>query len=408
MTSADPFWRVVRPDKWPDPPTRFSYSALKEIETCARRWALTRGDYSASLGRKGYPRKPREGTLAGEVAHLALQKIATALQTAGCMGPDDPAVVAALRGLGGLSAVLESCTGEVMGDAATNPRAAHRMEHLRSDLMRRLPELRHIVQGALQRIFGVTPSMVPIDRWEKGSGQGSKREALQPGFHAEVELAPHQLSWVGWADVIKLTAESCEIIDYKTGAKDPAHFEQLRIYALLWLRDEELNPEALPATNLTVVYPGTIYTVPPPSPSEIKDLESELKRRADAGRAALRGRPPRASVGADACRFCNVKHLCDDYWTPRGQQLVREASWPAVRSVQVEVLQPRGARSWLVVVHLDPYLAAGTRALLTAQEMLSLQEGHSIRLVDAWIQDRTEDGLPAIRLGSNSEIYRLP
>ncbi len=407
MTSADPFWRVVRPDKWPDPPTRFSYSALKEIETCPRRWALARGDYSASLGRKGYPRKPRKGTLAGEVAHLALQKIAMALQAAGCVGPDDPAVVAALRGLGGLSAVLESCAVEVMGAAASNPRVAHRMEHLRSDLIRRLPELRHVVQGALQRIFGVTPPIVPIHRWETRSAEGSKREALQPGFHAEVELAPRQLPWVGWADVIKLTAESCEIIDYKTGVEEPAHFEQLRIYALLWLRDEELNPERRPATNLTVVYPGTTYTVAPPSPSEIKDLEDELERRADTGRAALLGRPPRASVGADACRFCDVKHLCDDYWTPLGQQLVREASLPAVRSVQVEVLEPRGAHSWTVVVDLDPYLAAGTRALLTAQEMLSLKEGHSIRLVDAWIPDQTEDGLPAIRLGSNSEIYRL-
>jgi hypothetical protein len=228
-----------------------------------------------------------------------------------------------------------------------------------------------------------------------------------PGFHTEVRLAPSQLPWEGHADVIKITSESCEIMDYKTGAADPDHLEQLRIYAYLWLHDEEVNPAAEPATSLTIVYPGAAYSVEPPSPAAMEELGKELEQRANRGQAALSQRPPAALVGTDACRFCDVKHLCEDYWSPYGQELIHEASVPTMRSVQVEVLQSRGPRSWMTVVNADPYLPAGTHALLTTQDPIDVRPGGQLRLIDVWISSPSEEGQYALRLVSGSEVYYL-
>ena len=399
------FWKVVEPDAWPSPPTRLSYSTLRGIEACPRRWALDRGDYTESLGVRGYPRRPRMGTLAGETAHHALQIVAEALHDAGCTSPEDPGVVGVLRALGGLSAVLNSCADDVIARFAANPRAAHRIPQIRVDLVRRLPELRRTVQGTLQRMFGVTAPPASAAGQMEPSAEESKRSALGPGFHAEVELAPAGLGWVGVADAIKIARHTCEIVDYKTGEEDPDHSEQVRIYAFLWALDGEINPERRLATDLTVVYPGTTRFVPAPSGPELDELEIELHRRADSARAALGYQPPRAEVSAANCRFCDVKHLCGEYWTREGQESVREGQAPSLQSLQVEILEPLSIRAWRVAVDLNPHLQGGTVALLLAQEAMSWQGGEQLRLVDAYLKESVEDHLHVIHLGSSSEAY---
>lgn len=398
------FWTVVEPDSWPSAPIRMSYSTLRGIEACPRRWGLGRSEYTGSMGMSGYPRRLRIGSLAGEVAHLTLRRAAEALHRAGCISPEDPSVVSALRDLGGLSAVLESCAEDVIGRLAANPRAAHRITQFQVDLVRRLPELRQVVQGTLQRMFGVTVSPASADQ-PSPLAEGAKRSALGLGFHAEVELAPAGLDWVGVADAIKVGPQTCEIIDYKTGEEDPGHSEQLRIYALLWARDGKINPEARLATDLTVAYPGTARIVPAPSGSELDELETELRRRADSARAALQHQPPAAEVSAANCRFCDVKQLCGEYWTPEGQESISDDAALSPRCLQVEILEPLGVRAWRVAVDVDPLLEPGTLALLVAQEAMSWERGARVRLLDVHLEEPAEDRLHVIHLGPSAEAY---
>jgi hypothetical protein len=193
----------------------------------------------------------------------------------------------------------------------------------------------------------------------------------------------------------------------RRGVADPDHPEQLRIYAYLWLHDEVVNPRAQPATSLTIVYPGTSRAIEPPSPTAMEELGKELEQRANRGRTVLSQRPPTALVGVDACRFCDVKHLCEDYWSPHGQELMREASAPTMRSAQVEVLQSRGPQSWMIAVKADPYLPVGTRALLTAQDSIDVRAGAQLRLIDVWVASSPEDGQYSLHLVSGSEVYYL-
>ena len=401
MTESSKFWKVVTPDRWPSPPERFSYSNATELEACARRWSLSHADYSSSIGRSGYPQRPRKATLLGQVSHMALQAITDSLQAVGCMGPQDPGVVLALKGLGGISRVVERQGEDLLDQLATNPRAEPIMDRLRLDLHRGLPAIRQVVQGSLQRIFGI--SETPNGREKHPSGMG--RQPLQSGFHSEVMLAPAALPWVGWADAIKLSSEACEILDYKTGGEDPRHVEQLRIYALLWARDEQLNPHGRLATHLTIVYSGTTRPVEIPDTAALTNLERELRSRESAVKRTLTTEPPPASVSADNCRYCAVKHLCHDHWTQDARQFLQDGE-ASLRSLQIEIIKAVGIRSWEAVVEVDPYLEAGRQVLVLTHKPMSLQKGMKLRLIDARVDSAEEPAL--VHLFSTSELYVLP
>src|SRR5207248_340242 len=85
VVTATSFWRVVEPARWPAAPERLSHSTVLDIETCARRWALAHADYTDTLGLTRYPSRFRRRTMAGQVTHLALQRIADCLREAGCV-----------------------------------------------------------------------------------------------------------------------------------------------------------------------------------------------------------------------------------------------------------------------------------------------------------------------------------
>jgi hypothetical protein len=212
---------------------------------------------------------------------------------------------------------------------------------------------------------------------------------------------------MGVADAIKIAPETCEIIDYKTGEEDAGHFEQLRIYALLWARDSDINPEGRTATNLTVVYPGRARFVPAPSRAELDELENELRSRSSLARAALQHQPPRAQVSVANCRFCDVKQLCGAYWTTEGQESARDGPAAPVRCLQVEILEQLGVRAWRVAVELDPLLEPGTLALLVAQEAMTWERGARLRLLDVHLEEPAEDHLHIVHLGSSAEAYLL-
>ena len=135
-----------QPSAWPEPPTMWSPSSLRDVEVCPRRWALRRATYEA-FGEGGFPRRPSAPTLAGTVVHAVIERILEALGAAGCATTHDPKVVTVLRELGGLSALVEAATTETLADARRSPRFALIAERVEADLARR--DLRGEVQTSL-------------------------------------------------------------------------------------------------------------------------------------------------------------------------------------------------------------------------------------------------------------------
>ena len=85
----------------PEPPDYWSYSTLKEIESCARRYVLGHASYTNLWKGKGYPQQPHPAALFGDVVHDSLERIIKALAQAGCTSYNSAEATAALRELGG-------------------------------------------------------------------------------------------------------------------------------------------------------------------------------------------------------------------------------------------------------------------------------------------------------------------
>jgi PD-(D/E)XK nuclease superfamily len=335
----------------------------------------------------------------GRVAHRALDRITQAVNRSGASGPE--ATVAQLRVLGGLTRVIDNCVTDELAQLDGNPRARSRTAALDAALRQRVSELRLLVQSALNIALKVGEAH---EVYERPIGQ---RAALGLGYHPEVELAPQDLAWVGYADAIRLTPDSCEIIDYKTGTPSASHEEQLRLYALLWARDAVVNPISRLADRLLVVYPGRTHELPAPNAIELAALEAHLVERGHAAITALEEVPPRAVVSPEGCRFCDVKQLCSGYWTTQGQALMREPTIPEYRSLQAVVEGRIGDSTVTIVVELDPYLTPGTRALLARVEASECVPGQRLRLMDVRVTLDPEDNQPLISYGRQSELFRV-
>jgi hypothetical protein len=111
---------------------------------------------------------------------------------------------------------------------------------------------------------------------DQGSARKKRSGSLTAGVFAEIELRATQAGWKGKVDLLVISPDACEIVDFKTGAQDEQHRFQIRVYALLWSRDNELNPSGRLATRLILRYSGADVDVVPPTRAELDDLEREV------------------------------------------------------------------------------------------------------------------------------------
>ena len=384
---------------WPALPTFWSYSSLRDAEECPRRWALGRATYPGIWDRPGYPPRPILPALVGDVVHGSLDVILRALHERGCASISDPSAVEVIRDLGGYSPLIERLINGQMERLDANPRMARRVASLRTTLRSRVPEIRRRVQATISRATLMPPSTgVP----STADAATAIRAALGQGSHPEVRLEAPELRLVGRADLITIADDRCAIIDYKTGASDEHHAEQLRMYALLWVRDAKLNPGRLPVTTLTLSYATHDEQVDPLEPAELEALAEELVGRIGNVEGELRLRPPPARPAEPMCRFCTVRHLCEDYWS----WIVGAGTATVSRDFvdeQGTIVSQNGPRSWLIEVQ-----PRRSRILLrTPTEDPGFKVGDTIRLLDVLLAHDEDSGDAAITITQASELFQL-
>lgn len=402
MNEESKFWRVVGPDQWPEPPERLSPSSAHEIEACPRRWSLRRADYRSSIGQVGYPERANPAAVAGLAAHLALERLTGALE--GMHPSNGAAVTSILKGLGGISAILQRAADEVLGGFAENPRGLSHLGDLRLNVARRIPALRALLQAVLQQIFVATNELHPTA--VGGKPRSVARAPLGQGYHPEVELRPRDLDWVGRVDALRIDELGCEIIDYKTGERAAKHNDQLRTYAVLWALDGDINPGNLPVTQLSLIYPSGGVAVDVPTLGEIPSLVAELRERGTAIVTALRNTPPTAIVAPPNCEACDVRHLCDSYWSLAGQTTLALGAVPRWRTVEMTVRSTRGPHSYDVVIDREPHIPSGTPSIIIGSSLPHLRSGSRVRALDVLVDDET-DGPPLIQYLASSELFQL-
>jgi hypothetical protein len=411
--SNSTIWHMLRLSKWPEAPLWMSFSTLSELETCPRRWALSAAEYPGLWKSRGYPKFPQPMALEGTVVHLALQKITVALADRGCPSLLDDSAISTLRDLGGYTTIIQNCIERALQPYQENPRAAPILDGTRSRLMAQVPALRARVQSLSCRIH--LESHAVKSRDSGTHAQSDSRHQLSHGSYAEVGLQATDLGWLGNADLITISTSGCEIRDFKTGSPKQQHESQLQIYALLWARDQALNPSGRIANRLVLSYDERDVEIQAPGADNLRSLEKGLTERTAAALATLRADPPEARPSPDSCMNCSVRHLCEDYWQwHRRQGMDSGLLKRQFTDLQIKLARCHGATSWEGVVESPLGLKAdGSLLLRTSNLQLDLHPGQRLRLLNVRVtlpdEEFKKDERPPVvaSMSANTEMFLL-
>lgn len=400
-TSVRSCWGV-----WPSRPAIWSYSSLKDMETCPRRWMLSRADYPDLWTGHGYPPAPAMAALFGDVVHATLEAVVAALVAAGCPSTGDAQAVGVLRGLGGFTAVVEQALAARLSRLVGNPRlSAARSQAYRRTLTDKLPDARLRVQTILSgtELPPMAQTALTGPRHNDGGPRPSSRPAVGLGAHPEVELIAENLRLRGRVDLLTVGPDNIQITDYKTGDDDPSHLSQMLTYALLWDLDHQANPTRRAATELSIEYPAHRVSIPAPAANQLRVNEAEIAGRIAAADAEVAKPLPEARPGPETCRFCQVRQLCDDYW----QQVVPDPS--AVRvddwiDFEGVLTAPVGNLGWSVSRH--PGAGPDVLLRMIAPEG-ELRVGDRIRALSVRRDQHPDSGAVEVAMSVHSEIFVL-
>jgi hypothetical protein len=277
--------------------------------------------------------------LFGDVVHDSLEVIVRALTNHGCTSASGPEAIAVLKDLGGYSEVAKAMLAKRLTKLDGNPRlAGGGRERLQDQLEHRIPEAREEIQHYLQRM-----TLAPRQGSGSGSGGGIPRHVRDVGSHPEATLQADELRIWGRIDLLTVGSTQVDITDYKTGAEDESHLDQLRFYAVLWDRDSVSNPGRAPVGTLTASYPSREVTIDAPDTAQLQTLIDALKTRVASADDLASSDKPSAKPG-DYCGFCSVRHLCSAYWsnTPDPATLKRGAWF----DFEGTVVERNGIKSW--------------------------------------------------------------
>ncbi|KAF0834369.1 PD-(D/E)XK nuclease superfamily protein [Ornithinibacter aureus] len=381
----------------PDVPALWSYSSLKAVETCPRRYVLSRATYTDLWDRTGYPEVPSPAALFGDVVHDSLEAIVRALAAQGCTSASGPEAISVLRELGGYSEVAKAMLAKRLARLDDNPRlAGGGRERLQDQLEHRIPEAREEVQHYLHR-------MTLVPRQSAGSGPNSRgaspRYARGVGSHPEATLQADELRAWGRIDLLTVRPVQVDITDYKTGAEDESHFDQLRFYAVLWDQDNVSNSSRTPLGTLTASYPSREVTIEAPDAAQVQTLAQQLSARVTTADELVQSDEPAARPG-DHCAFCAVRPLCTAYWptTPEPASLKR-GSW---FDFEGTVVERNGIKSWWLH-DLGP--RKGPLLLRTTSAHHAFEPGQRLRLLGLRRDEDPDSEVAVAVLAQTSEVF---
>lgn len=392
---------------WPQTPSRWSYSSLKAVEACPSQWMLSRADYPGIWGRHGYPAMPVVPAIFGNVVHGVVELLARELGVAGVTSPDTSEVVGVLGPLGGWRAIVLDAIERELAQLGGNPRVStERVDRLRNELIRRAPEAADRVKVFLGR--GGFPSVAEIDTGTTGDGSSMggpvPRQPVGPGAHAELEVVADALRLTGRIDLLVVDDAEVGIVDFKTGAENDDHGDQLRLYALLWYLDAQVNPDHTLATDLRVVYPASEQVVTAPDSPELQSLEDATVTRVQAADMVTQRPSPTANPTEENCRYCSVRHLCNDYWLalPPSVTAVSTEQW---FDFEGRILRQNGSKSWFAETLAEPPAEVLVR---TVETDVAFQVGRRVRLIGVRrSQDPDDPDRLVISMVGTSEWYPL-
>lgn len=334
----------------------------------------------------------------GDVVHDCLEAVVSALVTNDVDSVADDSAVAVLRSLGGYPVVIRNALDEQFRRLEGNPRCSGRIEQLRRDLDRRIPEIRGAVQAVLVRsslVIRRGTDGVREDRESTWAGAGQPR-VMADGSYPELSLFSSELGMSGRLDLVSLKGSEVHIVDYKSGKQRSHHAEQMRTYALIWWLRDNCDPNRPYATKLTLSYANHDVDVESPTPEELVVLGEETRTQINDVKRVLGHEEPPARPDDETCRFCAVRHLCDPYWNHISGKPLKAG----VSDFRGEVVNVIGPKSWLLRED------GGQQIVLRhADDTSSYEMGARVRVVGAVVTLGDDDDDCVASVVVSSEVF---
>jgi hypothetical protein len=377
-------------------------SALRVIESCPLRWALTLATYD-TIATSRYPARLTNASFQGQVVHHALEVIVRKIVTR-----KEPSPSAALMELGGYSRILADSINHLKSRYIENPRAENVLASIVESATHQVGQMREQLQLQLQRldIESIRANNVPSTSYRP------QRHSLPPGVYPEVELIAEELHWKGRADLLNLTSDTCDLTDFKTGAPRDEDKEQIQIYSLLWEKDRKLNPERRPTTSLCISYGGLRLDVAILKDAERNQLSNLLMARTEKALVSIASCPPTPTPSAQVCPGCAVRQLCESYWSDGKLSELRNRSSAnsTVADLQIELGSQRTGGTWDIQINASTNPTRSSALLCLQDPHVRRFRGHEVgarfRILECYIQ-LGEDSCPLVTLSPYSEVYAL-
>jgi len=408
MSSAD-ILQVRSVEEWPDPPKWITYSTATQVEACPRQWALQRGDFPDVWDGFGYPPRTSLPILKGRVVHRSVEAILNGLRERNPATPPE----AVLKQMGGYSAVVEGEIEAVLEEkVVANPRMQEQAASLESELRESADNLRARVQRHITRLDRIpTPKgRTTRDQEEAGAGKPrvGRREPLPEGVYAEQWVQAQSIGWGGYIDLLSIGDSHCEISDIKTGEKKESHADQVCLYALFWWLDGELNPEGRVADTLRLRYPSKTVEVPAPDETQLEDLRDRVEERGEDVHALIDDLPPPARPQKGRCGNCDVRHLCDAYWSDETQTRLAGGTTPDFADVELRLTHNTGPGIWNAQILSDGHWRRGEDAIFEVRKGPErFQNLDEVRILGAQVLDGPKRDRVALRETRYSEVFLI-
>ncbi len=315
-----------------------------------------------------------------------------------------------VRGFGGLTALIELSLSQVLDEYRENPRMAGLIDQYRTGRSTLPPTVRTSLQTLLQKVAGIAPAITESDS-TRTEGDDSTTRALPYGLYTEITLYARNANWFGTIDILSIGSADIMIEDIKTGKAKDADHEQLRTYAWLWWRDNKRNPNGRLPTQLIIQYLDSCVEVSALNEPELVKFELDLLDRTARAVATIAEGACEARPDVDICRYCEVRQLCDVYWS----DVVSSVSEGDGRhgDVEAELVGVLSRKTWQIKVGAGSSFAPGAKALLRGPLPENLaQQGSTIRVLNALFIEPTDDQpaeeMPVVQLLAQSELFVRP
>lgn len=318
------FYRLQGPTEWGHAPNTYSYSSLKSIQECPRRWQLIHGTYGEL---RGCPRRYDKAAFEGSVVHDMLDKLFRAMALKGLPPKGSADFRQAVAGVGLMdgirAAVAEHQERQTASPRSTGARYTSNPRQLYNQVTRQFHALYDELATDLASEF---TAQAPVP--EDAEGPALLDAVRSLGVLTEVRLRHPTLDLGGIVDFVTARDGETTVGDFKTGAERPEHQRQVEIYGLLWHRQTGDIP-----AQLHVRYPRGVVEHEV-SRERLDALEEKLAEEIAAATASLATVPGPAKQG-EHCAFCPVRQYCDPYWAGHPAPDV-ESRWSDVELTVVE------------------------------------------------------------------------